>query len=146
MHQLRLAAHLSRWMQDRTLDLGQLTAGRVDEFLVERRRTHTNRYSHRSLRPLLEFLNELGVLPAEAPAAPTPIELVVAGFERYQVNERGLLPRTAAAQASRVHRFLNRYCPPGGLADLSAAMTHHVECIAILRPMGDAAASVGEDR
>ena len=121
VHQLRLAAHLSRWMQDRSVDLGQLTADRVDEFLVERRTTHTNRYSHRSLRPLLGFLNELGVLPAEAPAAPTHIELVVAGFERYQVNERGLLPRTAAAQASRVHRFLIRYCPPGGLADLSAA-------------------------
>ena len=118
VHQLRLAAHLSRWMQDRTVDLGQLTADRVDEFLMERRTTHTNRYSPRSLRPLLGFLNALAVLPAEAPAAPTPIELVVAGFERYQVNERGLLPQTAAAQASRVHRFLNRYCPPGGLADL----------------------------
>ncbi len=35
VHQLRLAAHLSRWMQDRSVDLGQLTADRVDEFLVE---------------------------------------------------------------------------------------------------------------
>lgn len=113
VHQLRLAAHLSRWMQDRSVDLGQLTADWVDEFLVERRTTHTNRYSHRSLRPLLGFLNELGVLPAEAPAAPTHIELVVAGFERYQVNERGLLPRTAAAQASRVHPVPDPILPTG---------------------------------
>lgn len=54
---------------------------------------------------LLRFLNGLGVLPVEEPVAPTPNELVVAGFERYLVTERGLLPRTAAAQAARVRRF-----------------------------------------
>lgn len=121
VHQLRLAAHLSRWMQDQRLGVGQLTSDRVDEFLLERRATHTNRYSRKSLRTLLGFLNQLGVLPAEEPAPPTLAELVAAEFEHYQVSERGVLPRTAAAQAARVRRFLTAYCPPGGVGDLSTA-------------------------
>lgn len=121
-HQSRLAAHLSRWMQSQGLEVGQLTSARVDEFLVERRATHTNRYSRRTLRTLLGFLNRLGVLPVDEPAAQTtPNELVVAAFERHQVGERGLLPRTAAAQAARLRRFLDMHCPPGGVGDLSPA-------------------------
>ena len=62
VHQSRLAAHLSRWMQDQGLEVGELTSDRVDGFLVERRTTHTNRYSRRSLRTLLGYLDGLGVL------------------------------------------------------------------------------------
>jgi integrase/recombinase XerD len=65
-HQSRLFAHLSRWMQSQGLEVGQLTSARVDEFLVERRATHTNRYSRKSLRTLLGFLN----LPTIAPSTP----------------------------------------------------------------------------
>ncbi len=121
VHQSRLAAHLSRWMQDQGLEVGQLTLDRIDEFLVERRTTHTNRYSRRSLGTLLGFLNRLGVLPVEESSQPTPSELLAAEFERYLVSERGLLPRTAAAQGARVRRFLAEYCPPGGVGDLSTA-------------------------
>lgn len=81
----------------------------------------TPRYSRKSLLTLLGFLNRLGVPPVEEPVAPTPNELVVAAFERYQVGERGLLPRTAAAQAARVRRFLDGHCPRGGVGDLSTA-------------------------
>jgi integrase/recombinase XerD len=120
-HQSRLFAHLSRWMQSQGLEVGQLTSARVDEFLVERRATHTNRYSRKSQRTLPGFRNRLGVLPVEEPVAPTPNELVVAAFERNQVGERGLLPSTVAAQVARVRRFLDRHCPPGGVVDLSTA-------------------------
>lgn len=121
VHQARLAAHLSRWMQTRGLGPGQLTWDRVDEFLAERRTTHTNRYSRKALRPLLSFLDALGVRPPEDIVAPTPNEMVTADFERYLVDERGLLPRTAAAQAARVRRFLDGYCPAGGVGELSTA-------------------------
>lgn len=121
VHQARLAAHLSRWMQTQGLDVDQLTGDRLDEFLMERRATHTNRYSRKALRPLLCFLDGLGVRPVEEPVTPTPNEMVVACFERYLVNERGLLPRTAAAQAARVRRFLHGYCPLGRVCELSTA-------------------------
>lgn len=121
VHQARLAAHLSRWMQVHGLRVGQLTWDRTDEFLLERRSTHTIRYSRRALQPLWCFLDGLGVLPEEPVRTPTPNAMVAAGFESYLVAERGLLPRTAAAQAARLQRFLDGYCPAGGVAALSTA-------------------------
>jgi integrase/recombinase XerD len=132
VHQSRLAAHLSRWMQDQGLQVAQLTSDRIDEFLVERRTTHTNRYTCRSLSTLLGSLNGLGVLPVEESSQPAPSELLATEFERYLVSERGLLPRTAAAQAARMRRFLAEYCPPGGVGDLSTA-----EITAALQAEGD---------
>jgi len=78
VHQSRLAAHLSRWMQDQGLQVGQLTSDRIDEFLVERRTTHTNRFSRRSPGTLLGFLNRLGVLPVQEPSQPALPELLAA--------------------------------------------------------------------
>lgn len=40
MNQLRLLAHLSRWLQAQGIAVGELTAGQVEVFLAERRRTH----------------------------------------------------------------------------------------------------------
>jgi len=45
MNQLRLLAHLSRWLQARGIATGELTAGQVEVFLAERRRTHTGLFS-----------------------------------------------------------------------------------------------------
>lgn len=120
-HQLRLLAHLSRWMQARGLDVGALTEARVNEFLVERRTTYTALYSRRALRPLLNFLGGLGVLPVEELPPPTPTDLAVEGFERYLLTERGLLPKSAAAQVARIRRFLAGYCAAGGVGQLTTA-------------------------
>lgn len=120
-HQLRLLAHLSRWMHSHGLLVGQLTGVRVDEFLIERRANYTALYSRRALRPLLEYLAGLGVLAVEDPAPPTTVDVAVEGFESYLLTERGLLPKTTAAQISRVRRFLAEYCPPGGIGNLSSA-------------------------
>lgn len=89
VHQARLAAHLSRWMQPRGLDVAELTWDRLDEFLVERRVTHSNRYSRKALLPLVGFLDRLGVLPADEARAPSPNEVAVADFERYLIAELG---------------------------------------------------------
>ena len=119
--QLRLLAHLSRWMEARSLQVGQLTCDRVDEFLAERRATRAELHSRRATRMLLEFLSGLGVLPVAEPSPPTPTQLAVEGFERYLQTERGLLPRTAAAQVARARRFLAVYCPPEGIGMLTPA-------------------------
>ncbi|MFV0375299.1 hypothetical protein, partial [Microbacterium sp.] len=49
MNQLRLLAHLSRWLQAQGITAGELTAGQVEVFLAERRHTHTGLFSRRAL-------------------------------------------------------------------------------------------------
>jgi len=62
--QLRLLAHLSRWLEDRGLALESLTAGGAEEFLEARRSAgYTCRLSGRGLAPLLGYLRDLGVVP-----------------------------------------------------------------------------------
>ena len=70
MNQLRLLAHLSRWMRAQRIDVGELTAGQVEAFLAERRHTHTGLFSRKALGPMLEWLAGEGVIPAAAAGAP----------------------------------------------------------------------------
>jgi integrase/recombinase XerD len=122
VNQLRLVAHLSRWLEGQRLEATDLTVGLVETFVGERRATYTGLVTRRSLRPLLNWLAASGVIAAEV-ASPLPPEdpPVVARFEQYLLRERRLQAGTAAAHVARVRRFLDGYAPPGGLAELTAA-------------------------
>ena len=122
MNQLRLLAHLSRWMRAQRIDVGELTAGQVEAFLAERRHTHTGLFSRKALGPMLEWLAGEGVIPAAAAGAPVvadPVELV--GFEEYLRVERRLAASTIAANMARARRFLTGYAPSGGAGALTAS-------------------------
>lgn len=67
--QLRLMAHLSRWLEDGQLGVGELTAPRAQEFLLYRRACgRSHRCSPGALAPVLGFLRGLGVAPPAPPA------------------------------------------------------------------------------
>lgn len=68
--QLRLMAHLSRWLAGRDLVGRDLTSTRVEQFLTERRQSHRRCISAKGIKPLLDYLRDLGVVPAAAPAEP----------------------------------------------------------------------------
>jgi integrase/recombinase XerD len=56
VEQLRLMAHLSRWMEERGSDVTELTPARASAFLADRRACgHAHRCSPRALDPLLAF-------------------------------------------------------------------------------------------
>jgi len=122
VNQLRLVAHLSRWLDAQRLDAVDLTVERVETFIGERRAAYTGLFSRRALRPLLGWLATSGVIAAEV-ASPRPPDdpAVVARFGEYLLSERRLQVGTTAAHVARVRRFLNGYAPPGGLAELTAA-------------------------
>lgn len=85
-NQLRLLAHLSRWLQARDIDAGSLESAHVDAFLVERRHTHTGLFSRKALGPMLVWLADEGVISQEAAAVPVagdPPELV--GFDPERI-------------------------------------------------------------
>jgi len=121
-NQLRLLAHLSRWLGAEDLAQESLTAQQVEEFLAERRRTHTGLFSRRALGPVLQWLAGEGAIPSAAAGvavAVDPAELV--GFEEYLRVERRLAASTIAASMVRARRFLTGYAPPGGAGALTVA-------------------------
>ena len=118
---VRTLAHLSRWMDRHGLSAGQLSAERLEEFLVARRREgYHHALSVRAVMPLMGYLQRLGV--AAVPAAPQAPGLV-SDYYRYLVSERALTEAVAGKYARLAGEFLSACGQSGGpgLAGLSAA-------------------------
>lgn len=96
--QLRLMAHLSRWLDAQGLRVGDLAPTRVEEFLAHRRSEgYTLWLSAKAMVPMLGYLRGLGVVPTPTPAAPTSESEQVQGrYRAYLVQERGLAAGTVA--------------------------------------------------
>ena len=107
--QVRLLAHLSRWLSANHLEVIDLTDRRIDEFFEARRaRNCTWCISPEALEPLLELLSELNVLPPSEPLrAGSAADVVLAKFHRYLLDERGLAATTACAYVYRARRFVD---------------------------------------
>ena len=106
--QLRLMAHVSRWLESERLEVGDLSLERVEGFLLARREAgYTGLRTSEAMVPLLGFLRASGVVPPLVPvAAGSAIEVLLASFSRYLLSERGLAASTAAAYVARVDRFI----------------------------------------
>src|SRR5712691_8995897 len=93
---VRLVAHLSRWMIQRGLSISALTPATVDAYFAERRAAgYYNSLTARSLRPLPDYLRELGVVAALGPVpATSPRERLLDRYRDYLCVERGLAAST----------------------------------------------------
>src|SRR6516225_7931117 len=126
---LQLMAHVSRWLEREGLTAAGLTREEAGRFLAARHAAGTRwPKSLAGLRPLLDYLGGLGVLPPE-PSAPQrdAAAVLIAEFTEYLRSERGLAPMTVAAYSSKAARFLARYAPDGDPAvitpgDVTAAV------------------------
>ena len=123
VNQLRQVAGLSRWMEAGGVSVAELSGERVEEFLASRRAAGWSRsgMSRPGLLCLLEVLDGLGVLAGEPVAlAGSPIDLLLASFERYLVSERGLAAGTIVGYLAHARWFVEGL-GSGGLVGLSAA-------------------------
>lgn len=121
-YQLQLLAHLSRWMEAGGVEVGELSPVVVERFLTERRQHgYASRISLKGMHPLLGYLDKLGVLPAAADLAPTPVDRLVDEFCSYLREERGLVAGSVELYARTARRFLEERSEPlaDGLAGLS---------------------------
>jgi integrase/recombinase XerD len=145
--QLQLMAHVSRWLEREGLTAAGLTRQEADRFLAARRTAGKPRHPA-GMRPLLDYLGGLGVIPPEPPEPPAPPQdaasALISEFAEYLRSERGLAPMTVGAYSSRAARFTARYAPDGDpcvikpgdvtaavLADasgLSAGAGQHLAC------------------
>ena len=114
-HQLRLMAHLDGWLAERDLDAAALTAPVVERFMAPRRAAGVHLHSARALAPLLVYLRRLGVSPAPGVVAVTPVERLLARYQRYLIVERGLVASTARGYAGIARSFLTARADGVGL-------------------------------
>ena len=76
--------------------LGGLSGSVIGQYLAQRRAVGYVEYrSERALRPLLEYLMSLGVLPVPAPVPLGLVEELLGRYRDYLLVERGVRPGTA---------------------------------------------------
>ncbi|CAN5557880.1 site-specific integrase [soil metagenome] len=122
--QLRLVAHLSRWLETERLAQDGLAPAVIERFLEARwAASYTHYASARAMRPIIEYLHRLGVVgppPEREPA--TPLGMLLERYRGYLTIER-LAPTTARGYLAAVRPFLVGRITPAGLdlTDLTAA-------------------------
>lgn len=117
---VRLVAHLSRWMIRDGLSVSVLTPATVDTYFAERRAAgYCSSLTARSLRPLLDYLQELRVVEASEPVSATsPSELLLDRYRDYLLTERGLAGSTVELNVRMIRPFLANQLWADGQLDL----------------------------
>jgi len=109
--QLRLMAHVSRWLASEGLGSAAFTPERAEEFCAVRRRAgYRALLRPRALAPLQEFLRWQGVLPV-CPPASAPVgekERLLARYRDHLVSERGLVPAVVSQYLKAAGLFLDQ--------------------------------------
>jgi integrase/recombinase XerD len=115
---VRLMAHLSRWLDDHGLGLGDLSSETVEEFFGAFRLCHNWCRSSKSLAPVLAHLRAVGAVPAVdvRRAAPAAEAGLLGDFRRYLGDQRGLGPGTVDAYARYAGDCIRVWWPDGRIA------------------------------
>jgi integrase/recombinase XerD len=123
---LRVAAHLSRWLQARLLSPSELTEDRIDAFLRDRRTAgYVCWRTPRGLRPILGYLRSVGAVPpSELPGTdPAPQAALLEAYQSYLFEERGITSRTVEGYLPVIRKFFSAigFADPGDLHGLCTA-------------------------
>jgi integrase/recombinase XerD len=116
--QVRLMAHLSRWLTREGLDVAGLSVPVLGRFLLARRAAgYRLLRSPQALAPMLGYLRGLGVVPAHvAVEASGPGDVALNGFRDYLLAERGLTAAAARGYVDLVAPFVAGRVRDGVLA------------------------------
>lgn len=119
--QVRLMAHVSRWLAAERLGVADLDVARVERFLTARRAEgYVQWCSPKAMVPLLEYLRELGVAPIPVLEPLTAVEVLLARYRDYLLTERRLAATTARGYVDMVRPFVeDRSGTCGGVPDLA---------------------------
>jgi site-specific recombinase XerD len=117
---VRLVAHLSRWMLLLELSAEELTPPVVVAYFEERRAAgYVNSVTPRSLRPLVDYLERLGVAAVWVSPPGTETDRLLERFGDYLGRERGLAASTVTLNVRLVRPFLETVAGPDGELDLA---------------------------
>jgi integrase/recombinase XerD len=118
VNQMKLVAHLSRWMMSEGLSAAELTPGQAEAYVLARRAAGYKRHflSVHGLRPLLGYLRGLGVAPGPAPRIPeSPMDELLEDYRSYLLAERSLASGTVRYYQRFARLFLSRVSTDGEL-------------------------------
>ena len=106
-YQLRLIAHLSRWLAARHLEAGDLSPVVLNKFLAARRaRGYTLWLSPKALMPFLDHLRNSGFALATSATERSATEELLASYRTYLLGARGLAESSAAEYVHLVRPFV----------------------------------------
>lgn len=114
-HQLRLLAHLSRWLEAEGRGTGVDRSDLV-RFVAERRAEGRRLYvSMRGIAPLVDFLDGIGLLEPEEPEVPSGVEQFIDRYRTYMRCERGVADPSIRTYVSALRPFLERRAVGGSV-------------------------------
>jgi integrase/recombinase XerD len=110
--QIRLTAHLSRWMSAEGVSTQDLDMPTAERYFTARRLTgYANERTTEALGPLLGYLRRLGKVPLPPAEPATETSLLLDRFAAYLASERGLAPTTVALNVRLARPFLQQRAP-----------------------------------
>jgi site-specific recombinase XerD len=131
---LRLAAHLSRWLEAHSLCLEQVSPERIAEFLAARRAEgYSSFFTPRALAPILRYLEQVGLVSLSA-AAVTPsgaADRLLYSYTQYLQRERCLTPGCVRSYSGVAREFLCQCFGDGQAIDIAALKAHEVTSFAL---------------
>lgn len=134
--QLRLMAHVSRWLEAESVDAGELSPAQAERYLKFRRAAgRTSHLTERAMQPMLTYLRRIGVAPEPSVVAPSgPVAAWLERYRHYLTVERGLGGPTARGYLDAIRPFLVGRLSHDGLSlELDQLTTADVRAFVVLR-------------
>lgn len=105
---LMVMGQLGRWMRANAADGEQLTIADLDAFAGWLRSRSARRVPRlRGNDPLCSYLIDAGVVRLPGALPPSEVEVLIDGFRRWMIDERGLAAVTVLRYENTARRFLN---------------------------------------
>lgn len=105
--QLRLFAHLSRWLEREGIDPAEVREPVIERFREEDLARVRSLRIGAGLVPLLSYLRGLGVIPAADEPALSNVELLLERYREYMLRERGVTAGTVRGYIDCVRPFVS---------------------------------------
>jgi hypothetical protein len=113
-YKLAEVARLSAWLDSRRLGVRDICSARLEEFRGDFAARSRRAPTLVGMRPLLDWLRELGVVEDDPPSAPGPIDELMERYRHWMVTDRQLAPRTIRRYEQGARLFLEARAQDGG--------------------------------
>lgn len=121
---LKVLGQVGRWLSAVDLDAADLSVARLETFREYRRHAGFRQIpGSRALRPLLAYLNEIGVVHPPPVLVTGPLDVLLGQYGDWLITDRGLADGTVLRYGTTAHRFLQQ-CDRKGVQPAALTGAH----------------------